>query len=174
MPGTSLYGVLQVVPSAEPEVVRAAFRALARKHHPDAGGDGRVMATLNAAWHILGQPELRYAYDLERARARAAAHRHDGQPTPGAQGPARPTSAHQAPPGTGTVLDFGRYAGWSIGSLATSDPDYLEWLTRTSIGRSFKREVDAALAARARAAELLRPQVDARSPRGASHGWFQR
>ena len=174
MPGVSLYEVLQVIPTAEPEVVRAAFRALARKHHPDAGGDERVMATLNAAWHILGTPDLRHAYDLERARTRAAVRRPDVDSRPADLRRPDTSNAFQAPPGTGTVLDFGRYAGWSIGSLAASDPDYLEWLTRTSIGRSFKREVDAALAARAHAAELLRPPVDPRSSRATSHGWFSR
>ncbi len=172
MPAVDLYEVLQVSPSADPEVVLAAYRTLARKHHPDAGGDGRTMAALNAAWHILGHSDLRHAYDLERARASARARRPGTTPASGNDG--SPEQAHRPPPGTGTVLDFGRYAGWSIGSLAKSDPDYLEWLTRTSIGRSYKREVDAALAAQARAAELLRPPVDPRSARGTSHGWFAR
>jgi curved DNA-binding protein CbpA len=172
VPAVDLYEVLQVAPRADPEVVLAAYRTLARKHHPDAGGDGRVMATLNAAWQILGRPELRHAYDLERARAIARTRAPGALPVAGDDGD--PAQARRPPPGTGTVLDFGRYAGWSIGSLAKSDPDYLEWLTRTSIGRSFKREVDAALAAQARAAEMLRPPVDARSARGAPHGWFAR
>ncbi len=170
VPAIDLYEVLQVTSSADPEVVLAAYRTLARKHHPDAGGDGRTMAALNAAWHILGRAELRHAYDLERARAVARARRPGASPTPGND----ETQARRPPPGTGTVLDFGRYAGWSIGSLAKSDPDYLEWLTRTSIGRSFKHEVDAALAAQAQAAEMLRPHVDERSRQRTAHGWFAR
>src|SRR5206468_3218431 len=36
---------------------------------------------------------------------------------------------------SGTVLDFGRYAGWTVGDLSRHDPDYLLWLERTPIGR---------------------------------------
>ena len=46
-------------------------------------------------------------------------------------------------------LDFGRYAGWTIPDLAKHDPDYLEWLRRTPIGRPFTAQIDQVLAARA-------------------------
>jgi hypothetical protein len=58
--------------------------------------------------------------------------------------------AFNAPPRTpadGTVLDFGRYSGWSIRELAFRDPDYLEWLKRTSIGRRLSSEIELHLAA---------------------------
>ena len=47
------------------------------------------------------------------------------------------------PPGqpAGSVLNFGRYAGWSLGQLAPVDPNYLEWLARTPIGRSYYAEI---------------------------------
>ena len=32
------YRILQVQPDADPDVMRAAYRVLARKVHPDAGG----------------------------------------------------------------------------------------------------------------------------------------
>ena len=51
-----LYEVLQVHPRAEPEVLRAAYRVLARKYHPDHGGDARRMITLNDAWDVLWRP----------------------------------------------------------------------------------------------------------------------
>jgi curved DNA-binding protein CbpA len=44
------YGILQVDPRADPEVIRAAFRSLARKYHPDvAGGSAERMVALNQA-----------------------------------------------------------------------------------------------------------------------------
>ena len=63
------YEVLQVAPSADETVVRAAYRALAHRYHPDvAGPDGESrMRELNAAWQIIGDPERRAVYDLERA-----------------------------------------------------------------------------------------------------------
>ena len=52
----------------------------------------------------------------------------------------------QPPHAGGSVLDFGRYAGWTVGSLAGHDPDYLEWLARTPIGRRLAAEIHEALA----------------------------
>ena len=39
------------------------------------------------------------------------------------------------------VLDFGRYAGWSLRQIAMRDPDYLEWLRRTPAGRQYQTEI---------------------------------
>ena len=41
-------------------------------------------------------------------------------------------------------MDWGRYAGRTIAEVAAVDPDYLEWLIRTPLGRSFAAEVAAA------------------------------
>jgi curved DNA-binding protein CbpA len=51
------------------------------------------------------------------------------------------------PPGdpSGTVLGFGRYAGWSLGEIARRDVDYIEWLDRMPIGRPYRDEMDALL-----------------------------
>jgi curved DNA-binding protein CbpA len=51
------------------------------------------------------------------------------------------------PPGrpSGTVLNFGRYAGWSLGEVARSDMEYIEWLDRAPIGRNYRQEIDEIL-----------------------------
>jgi hypothetical protein len=51
------------------------------------------------------------------------------------------------PPGnpSGTVLGFGRYAGWSLGEIARRDIEYLEWLDRMAIGRAYRDEIDVIL-----------------------------
>jgi curved DNA-binding protein CbpA len=51
------------------------------------------------------------------------------------------------PPGdpSGTVLNFGRYAGWSLGEIARRDLEYVEWLDRMPIGRLYRDEIDALL-----------------------------
>ena len=43
------------------------------------------------------------------------------------------------PPGnpSGSVLNFGRYLGWSLGEIARYDLEYIEWLDRTPIGRIY-------------------------------------
>ena len=57
-----------------------------------------------------------------------------------------------APPGqpSGTVLTFGRYAGWSLGEVARKDLEYIEWLDRAPIGRNYRQEVDELLRASGR------------------------
>lgn len=68
------YKLLQVVPTADPDVIRAAYRSLARKYHPDLpGGSLERMAALNDAWSTLRDPVARETYD--RALAEAAASR---------------------------------------------------------------------------------------------------
>lgn len=148
------YHVLQVQRHAAPEVIRAAYRALAWKYHPDRGATPEGMVVLNHAWSILGDPALRAAYDAKRfsplpapAPAPAAASRAvPGDPAPARDGgllSRRPTSEDAA-----TVIDFGRYEGWTIARLADHDPDYLRWLARTPVGRRLAPAIDSALAGR--------------------------
>ena len=51
------------------------------------------------------------------------------------------------PPGnpSGSVLKFGRYVGWSLGEIARTDIEYLEWLDRMPIGRTYQAEIDELL-----------------------------
>jgi hypothetical protein len=71
------YDILRVGPQAAPEGVRAAYRALAQKYHPDklpGNTDAvRVMAMLNEAYAVLSDPEQRARYDRSIACARAQA-----------------------------------------------------------------------------------------------------
>ena len=57
------------------------------------------------------------------------------------------TGAAGRPPGnpSGSVMNFGRYDGWSLGEIARSDLEYLEWLDRMPIGRPYRDEIDAIL-----------------------------
>jgi curved DNA-binding protein CbpA len=57
-----------------------------------------------------------------------------------------------APPGnpSGSVLNFGRFSGWSLGEIARTEIDYLEWLDRMPIGRTYQAEIDELLRARGR------------------------
>jgi curved DNA-binding protein CbpA len=51
------------------------------------------------------------------------------------------------PPGnpSGSVMNFGRYAGWSLGEISRADLEYIEWLDRMPIGRPYREEIDAIL-----------------------------
>jgi curved DNA-binding protein CbpA len=61
------------------------------------------------------------------------------------------------PPGnpSGSVVTFGRFTGWSLGEIARTDLEYIEWLDRMPIGRPYRVEIDAILrsAGRRRSAE---------------------
>ncbi|MBN1440199.1 MAG: J domain-containing protein [Anaerolineales bacterium] len=60
------YAVLQVARNAEPEVVAAAYRSLARKYHPDktaSAATTKRMQELNAAYAVLRDPAKRKRYD---------------------------------------------------------------------------------------------------------------
>ena len=47
------FAVLHLLPSAPPELIDAAYRTLARLHHPDVGGDPEAMRALNDARDAL-------------------------------------------------------------------------------------------------------------------------
>jgi curved DNA-binding protein CbpA len=132
------YRVLQVDPAADVIVIRAAFRALARRYHPDGDAPDEVrMAAINRAYSLLRDPEARRRHDGLRA--------HPGVPV----GPGREGASTAAPrpdrSDTQTPLDFGRYVGWRICDLARHDPDYLRWLSRHSSGIRFREAIARAL-----------------------------
>jgi curved DNA-binding protein CbpA len=133
------YRILQVPPDAAHSVIVAAYRALARRYHPDIVGDGaaRSMIELNAAWEILRDPVRRREYDRQAGASRPPSGNAQANGV-GAAGPA---------PGRpwGSVLDFGRHLGWSLGEIARVDPGYLEWLEGKSEGRPYLDEIDALL-----------------------------
>ena len=66
------------------------------------------------------------------------------------------------PPGdpSGSVLTFGRYAGWSLGEIARRDLEYVEWLDRMPIGRTYREEIDTILrrTGRRRSASTSEPE----------------
>lgn len=200
MASRDLYRILQVHPEADPDVIQAAYRRLARRRHPDApGGSGEWMAELNAAYAVLNDPVQRTDYDrqqgLEGLRAgrssaetdprgdeAATAQADDGGPRgPSAEatrvGPPRPRPDETSPnwgigrnaagsgydpltmgrsqevgsagppPGRpwGSLMTFGRYAGWTLGEIAGRDIEFLEWLDRMPIGRPYQQEIDTLL-----------------------------
>jgi len=131
------YRVLQVAPTAEQEVLNAAFRVLAKKYHPDRDrtrAAARRMAELNAAWALVREPVRREQWDSSQRRAVY------GFPPSGS----RPTGSVPPPPradSAGTRLSFGRYIGWTLRDLARQDPTYLRWLSRHASGLRYRTEI---------------------------------
>ena len=70
------YALLGVLPTADIIVIRAAYKALVQRYHPDRyHGDiaeaNRIMAELNEAYKVLSDPELRKRYDSLRGESSA-------------------------------------------------------------------------------------------------------
>lgn len=57
------YKILGVDRGATPEDIKAAYRKLANKHHPDRGGDTKLFQEIQGAYDILSNPEKRAAFD---------------------------------------------------------------------------------------------------------------
>ena len=136
------FRILQVQPDADPDVVTAAYRVLARKAHPDASSapsaaEERRMVDLNWAYSVVRDPGRRAKWESDRRRA--------PPPTPGED------ATHGAPrgpldaDGAGMRLDFGRYEGWTLGEVVRRDPDYLDWLRRHASGARYRDAIDVLL-----------------------------
>jgi molecular chaperone DnaJ len=70
----SHYATLGVAPDASAAEIRDAYRALARRHHPDRGPvDAGAMAAINEAYRVLGEPARRAVYDASRRGTGSAA-----------------------------------------------------------------------------------------------------
>ncbi len=77
------YHILGVSPAADNAALRAAYRNLVRRHHPDLARDeasrqiaSERMAKINWAWHIVSDANRRAAFDAQwRAQQREAARR---------------------------------------------------------------------------------------------------
>ena len=71
------YAALGIDPTADPEVITAAYRALAKKFHPDTGSaagtaDAARFDAVQQAYEVLRNPDTRHAYDLELLAATEA------------------------------------------------------------------------------------------------------
>jgi curved DNA-binding protein CbpA len=67
------YVVLGIAEDADDETIRSAFRALARRYHPDVGAGSSPVEFQRAreAYETLVDPERRRRYDLQLRSARA-------------------------------------------------------------------------------------------------------
>jgi len=140
------YETLQVHPSAVPEVIEAAYRALARLNHPDLTKDPdgvKAMVDLNAAYETLRDPDQRAAYDrsmvhpVMQATTTLSSRIREGAAT--TTTPGQENAAH-------VVLGFGRYEGMTLGEIARVDTEYLRWLQRHSSGVGYRHQIDEVLA----------------------------
>ena len=131
------YRILQVQPDADPDVIKAAYRVLARKVHPDASAPldewaERRMTDLNWAYALVRDPAKRQKWESDRRRA--------PPPTPAED------ATHGAPRGTSSTASQAALGSTSVATRAgpcarwqERDPDYLDWLRRHPSRRPLSR-----------------------------------
>lgn len=62
----NFYDTLGVAETASEKEIKEAFKNLAKKHHPDRGGDEKKFKEINEAYDTLKNPEKRQEYDAIR------------------------------------------------------------------------------------------------------------
>lgn len=119
------YQVLGLTPAATAAEIKAAYRALVKRHHPDAGGDPETILVLNAAWEVLGDGDRRRSHDRRYTPPPAAAGRNPAAAAPAPRGGRRGGDAED-------LLDWLRrvYAPIDrlLGRLVAAVPDHLQEL----------------------------------------------
>lgn len=69
------YDNLKVARNAPPEVIRAAYKTLSQKYHPDRNPDNteaiRIIQIINSAYEVLSDPVKRQEHDDWIARSEA-------------------------------------------------------------------------------------------------------
>lgn len=160
----SYYDVMMIDPAADRELLTVVYRHLAKRYHPDKDPSPSAearMAELNEAYATLSDRAKRAHYDesigIRSERTATASPAAATSPVETAPrdmsvgfepgyGDAGPPPRTPAP--RGRTLTFGRYQGWTLNQVGRYDRDYLEWLARTTLGRTYRGELD----------ELLRPR----------------
>ncbi len=59
----TLYEELELSSDCTPEDIKHQYRTLAKKHHPDLGGDAEVFKRIKFAYEVLSDPIRRKQYD---------------------------------------------------------------------------------------------------------------
>lgn len=116
------YEVLQVHPSAHPDVIQSAYRRLALLYHPDINPSPEaveMMARLNEAYEVLSDPQRRAAYDRQRG-----IHFNDGS---AGKGESANSASSAREPGKRDRRWGQRHAGIPVGHAFNSAVAIFKW-----------------------------------------------
>lgn len=149
-PRHTYYKTLMLAEIADAEIISAVYRKLAQRYHPDrdpSAEAARRMAEINEAHEVLSDSVKRAEYDRWLASRRD---RRQSDKLIRQQGeiPFAEAGVPVGPP-QGSVLEFGRYRGWTLGQIKRRDPEFLEWLMRVPAGRQYRDEIGQMLRGRA-------------------------
>jgi hypothetical protein len=127
-----------------------------------AQGGRRSASRVGGSWPFPGVQDPAAGMFTSSARP-ASPNWTTGRSTEGGTGydtRAAGTGSAGPPPGnpSGSLVTFGRYDGWTIGEIGRTDPEYLEWLDRMPIGRTYQAEIDAILRKQGRRLVITEPE----------------
>jgi len=147
----TFYDLLMISPNADREIITLVYRHLAKRYHPDRDPSPQAqarMTELNEAYDVLSDGSKRARYD-EILGVTAPAGSAGSSVAGASPVPADPYGEAGAPPLTpeaqGSILTFGRYRGWALNQVERQDRDYIEWLSRTTMGRNYRLELERLL-----------------------------
>jgi DnaJ-class molecular chaperone len=66
-PSRNYYEMLRLMPIANSDEIKKAYKKMAIANHPDRGGDEETMKAINEAYAVLGDAQTRAYYDRIRA-----------------------------------------------------------------------------------------------------------
>src|SRR5262249_32382117 len=143
MPDRDYYEVLGVARDASADAIKKAYRALARKHHPDVNpGDKKAEAKFKEAqqaYDILSDPEKRSLYDRFGKAA------FEGMAAAGPRSGASEWTARPPRPGADGTFDFSDFFGpggagaGTVGGEEASGGIFEELIGRMRGGRGRQR-----------------------------------
>ena len=119
------YDNLKVARNAPPEVIRAAYKTLSQKFHPDRNPGNaeaaRIMSIINTSYEVLSNPDRRQEHDLwvaqqERAFAQATKPNNQPQQTPRQT----PTTPPALPKISASVVIAHLFSYWLLYGMAVS------------------------------------------------------
>lgn len=134
----NLYKILQVDPTAEPEIITAAYKRLALKYHPDvnASRDSTVrMQEINEAYQTLNDPNKRQIYDRLRksevrpAEANSEKRRARKKATSNSKSQSTSKNAEQTPKAEADITPAIIQKLENVPGILKAHPRDLEWAT---------------------------------------------
>lgn len=125
------YDNLTVARNAPPEVIRAAYKTLSQKFHPDRNPGNteaaRIMAIINTSYEVLSDPDKRQEHDLwvaQQERVSAQASKPNNQPQQAPRQPPTPPPLPKASAGGGVAHVL---RNWLLYGIAT----FFVWIWAT-------------------------------------------
>lgn len=141
------YEILGVGRDATTDEIKKAYRKLARKHHPDAGGDEETFKKINEAYEVLSDKEKREQYDAFGQYSSAAGGGPYGGYRPGGAGWGQATVNGQPVDLEDLLKNFGGFGGaggWGdiFGNAAAGGYANQGYQTRSAKGRDLQTTLE--------------------------------